>query len=98
MQSSNPPFSKSIVITSVFLFSLSASTPANGLTIIVGNMLTTSVMAKDNPEPVVFNTYNPSAKVYIALPNNETSFAQEKINIFDNSLLLIESFANNLYI
>lgn len=52
---------------------------------IVPNM---SVIAKFNADPVICKTYNPSAKLYIELPNIDTVFAIEYKQIFLSSWFL----------
>jgi hypothetical protein len=85
---------KSIDTIIAFLLNLSAATPAKGLRIIIGISPKAKVHAKLNPDPVIFKTYNPMAKVYMEVPNKETSFpAEKRIRLLISLVLLV--FAAN---
>ena len=55
--------------------------------ITIGIVPKTIVTAKLNPEPVIFNTCSPTAKVYIDEPNNDMKIPNEHNPKFALSLL-----------
>ena len=55
-------------------------------------MLNARFMAKLNPDPVIFSTYKPTAKLYTAVPNWDVKLAVENKRKFTDSLLLKDLF------